>query len=216
MRTQPKISNEETRPATDCATKRAIIEAAQSRFLHYGFKKTTIDDIAFDAGVGKGTVYLYFDGKEDILLTIVREVKANITEQMRTIAASPLTTPEDKLRRMLLSAIISVYEASQTTAHGVELVGEMLQPRLMQCGRDAREAQFAIIAGVVEEGVRRGDFSLPPGADASQVARLLMMAMVSFFPPYMTPCHAEATCRGQMEARANAMLTFVMHGLSRR
>jgi AcrR family transcriptional regulator len=52
-----------------CETRQAILEAARSRFLHYGYKKTTIDEIAADAGVGKGTVYLYFGGKEDILLT---------------------------------------------------------------------------------------------------------------------------------------------------
>ncbi|WP_294940764.1 alpha-D-ribose 1-methylphosphonate 5-phosphate C-P-lyase PhnJ, partial [Tardiphaga sp.] len=60
--------------------RRAILEAARKRFLHYSYKKTTIDDIGQDAKVGKGTVYLYFDSKEDILLTIAQGVKRNATE----------------------------------------------------------------------------------------------------------------------------------------
>jgi AcrR family transcriptional regulator len=38
-----------------------ILEAAERRLWHYGIKKTTIDEIAADAGVGKGTVYFPCD-----------------------------------------------------------------------------------------------------------------------------------------------------------
>src|ERR1700753_3802678 len=98
----------------DCETKRAILDAARRRFLHYGYKKTTIDDIALDAGAGKGTVYLYFESQEDILFKIARDVKGNITEQMRCISGS-LATPEEKLRRMVLAKILSVHDAYTST-----------------------------------------------------------------------------------------------------
>ncbi len=52
-----------------------ILEAAKERLWHFGFKKTTIDEIAADAGVGKGTVYLHFNSKEDIALAIMSEFK---------------------------------------------------------------------------------------------------------------------------------------------
>lgn len=196
-----------------CETKRAILEAARSRFLHYGYKKTTIDEIAADAGVGKGTVYLYFNGKEDILTTIAVGVKRNITEQMRAIAGS-LATPEEKLRRMVTASILSVHEAASSFTHGMELVGEMIQPRLMACGQAEREAQFGLIAQVLEEGVRRGDFAL--GVPAPEAARLVTLAMVSFYPPYVSPCHNDTGCRFDLERRANGMLDFLMTGLRRR
>ncbi|GAB4461692.1 MAG: hypothetical protein OHK0029_27390 [Armatimonadaceae bacterium] len=197
-----------------CETRQAILEAARSRFMHYGYKKTTIDEIAADAGVGKGTVYLYFSGKEDILLTIAADVKRNITEQMRAIAHS-LASPDEKIRRMILSAILSVHDAASTTAHGVEIVDEMLRPKIMECGRDHKEAQFALLARVLEEGVRQGIFSIP-GDDYKQTARMLVLGMVSFYPPYMDPCHGQASCRRDLEARANRMLDFLFHGLLRR
>lgn len=196
-----------------CETKRVILEAARTRFLHYGFRKTTIDEIAADAGVGKGTVYLYFGGKEDILTTLAVDVKRNITAQMRAIADS-LATPEERIRRMILAAILSVHEAVHSFAHGVELVDEMLQPRLMQCGQAERETQFALMARVVEEGTRRGDFT--PPCTPEEAARYLFMAMVSFFPPYANPCYAASGCRFDLERRATAMLDLIFSGLRRR
>ena len=46
--------------------------------------------------------------------------------------------------------------------------------------------------------------------------RHLMLAMVSFLPPYMNPCHGKASCRHDLERRANAMLDFVFQGVRRR
>jgi len=198
-----------------CETRRAILKAAQVRFLHYGFKKTTIDEIAQDAGVGKGTVYLYFDGKEDILLTIIKSVKRNVTEQMSAIAASPLSSPEEKVRRMLLTSILLVHDACSTAAHGVELVDEQMLPNVIRCGDEEKSKQRELIAGVLREGVERGDFTVP-NDDTELAARHLMLAIVSFFPPTLGPCHSGVGCRGSLEASASQMLDLLMSGVRSR
>ena len=190
-------------------TRRAILEAARKRFLHYGFKKTTIDEIAADAGIGKGSVYLHFETKEALLLTLAREVKRNVTDQMQAIAAS-LASPEEKLRRMLLAAILSVHDVAQVTVHGTELVNELLSPRLMQCGQPEREAQLSLLTQVLTEG----DFELP--GTPAEAASHFLLAMVPFFPPYLNPCHASPSCRKGLEAQANAMLDFLLHGIRKR
>lgn len=190
-------------------TRRAILEAARKRFLHYGFKKTTIDEIAADAGIGKGTVYLYFDNKEELLLTLAREVKRNVTDQMRAITES-LASPEEKLRRMLLAAVLSVHDVAQVTVHGTELVNELLSPRLMECGQPERKAQLELLTQVLTEG----EFDLP--GTPADAASFFLLAMVPFFPPYLNPCHASPSCRRGLESQANAMLDFLLHGIRRR
>lgn len=195
-------------------TRLAILHAARQRFLHYGYKKTTIDEIAAAAGVGKGTVYLYFAGKEEILLTIVNEVKRNVTLQMRAIAAS-LAAPEEKLRQMILARILSVYDATNASAHGVEIVGEMLRPQLMACGREEHQAQLALMADVLREGFRQGKFTVPEN-DFHRAAEHLSIAFVSFFPPYASPCHSDLGCRASFESRASSLFEFLMQGLRRR
>lgn len=199
----------------DCETRRAILDAARKRFLHYSYKKTTIDEIAHDAKVGKGTVYLYFDSKEDILLTIAKGVKKNVTEQMEAIASS-LATPEEKLRRMVIANVLSVHDACMGAAHGIELVDETLQPKIARCSLNEQDAQLAIIARVLEEGVQRGEFTLP-GGDSQSAAWNFKMAFVSFFPPYIDACHhGDSRCRVSIETRVKAMFEFVLHGLRSR
>lgn len=51
-----------------------ILDAALSLFVEKGFRATKIADIANEAGVAKGTVYLYFKNKEDIFISMVREL----------------------------------------------------------------------------------------------------------------------------------------------
>jgi AcrR family transcriptional regulator len=200
----------------DCETRRAILEAARKRFLHYGYKKTTIDEIAADAGVGKGTVYLYFGSKDDVLTTIAAEVKRNVTEQMRAIAGSPMTSPEEKLRRMVLAGILAVHDAYTSTAHGIELLDASMELRLTNCGQCEREAQLGLLAGVLREGVRLGDFALP-GDDADAAARHLALAFAAFYPPYSRVCPSDdARCKVSMRSRVERMSEFVFAGIRRR
>ncbi|MBC8141862.1 MAG: TetR/AcrR family transcriptional regulator [Armatimonadetes bacterium] len=200
---------------SECEARRSILMAARTRFLHYGYKKTTIDEIACDAGVGKGSVYLHFSSKEDILLTIARDVKRSVTLQMQAIAAS-LAKPEEKLRRMVLAKIITVHDAVFSTTHGIDIVDDMMHPKVMECGRAEHEAQTVILAGVLREGEAKGDFSLR-GQDPVEVARLFSLAYMSFFPPYLTGCHAgNGHCQKRLEASVSQMTDFLLAGLSRR
>jgi AcrR family transcriptional regulator len=194
-------------------TREAILRAARQRFLHYGYKKTTIDEIAADAGIGKGTVYLYFCTKEEILLTIAREVKRNVTRQMEAHAAS-LATPEEKIRRMVIAMILAAHDATSGTPHGIELVDELFRPAILRCGQDERTRQRDLIATTLAEGTERGDFA--PIADTEQAALHLLLALTSFFPPYVQPCHEGMSCRVDLERRTQAMLDFLFAGLRRR
>ena len=184
-----------------------------SAFSTTALRKTTIDEIAADASIGKGTVYLYFETKEAILFTLAREVKRNVTDQMRAIAGC-LASPEEKLRRMLLASVLSVHDVAQVTVHGSELVNELLSPRLMECGQPERAAQLEILTATLEEGVQKGTFELP--CPPCQAAVQLFLAMVPFFPPYLNPCHATSSCRKGLEAQAGAMLDFLLHGIRHR
>jgi len=57
-----------------------IISVARQLFLSKGFQNTTIQDIAEEAGIGLGTLYLYAKGKEDLLVLVFRETLLQMTE----------------------------------------------------------------------------------------------------------------------------------------
>ena len=53
-----------------------ILEAASDLFAHYGYDKTTMEDIARAAGVSKGAIYLHFRGKEDLFDALIARESA--------------------------------------------------------------------------------------------------------------------------------------------
>src|SRR5258705_8544006 len=66
--------------------KESILTAATRLFDRFGFKKTSVDQIAKDAGVAKGTVYLAADTKEDLFYQAIhREVRAYTAELAKLI-----------------------------------------------------------------------------------------------------------------------------------
>src|SRR5215208_4969382 len=77
----------------------AILSAATSVFARNGYFNSKVADIASDAGVADGTVYLYFKSKEEILHSIFdRSVGDAITEAREQLLA--ITDPREKLRRI--------------------------------------------------------------------------------------------------------------------
>ena len=80
--------------------KQRILDAAFERFSHFGFLKTTVDEIARQAQVGKGTVYSYFASKEEILLSLVeREFTKEFDKIYKAIVQEESTI--GKFRKMI-------------------------------------------------------------------------------------------------------------------
>src|SRR3981081_2865783 len=55
-----------------------ILDAAQSLFLRYGVKRTALDDVVREAGIAKGTLYLYFDSKDALFAAIAERLCADV------------------------------------------------------------------------------------------------------------------------------------------
>ena len=77
--------------------RRRMIAAASELFLRLGYRKTAIDDVARTAGVAKGTVYLYFASKAELLLHAVMAEKAPFTDLFLDLMEDP--DPRRRLHR---------------------------------------------------------------------------------------------------------------------
>jgi len=67
-----------------------ILDAATTLLVRWGYRKTTVDDVAREAGVGKGTIYLHWKDKNDLFRAAIwREQQRYSEETMRRIAADP-------------------------------------------------------------------------------------------------------------------------------
>jgi AcrR family transcriptional regulator len=81
-----------------------ILGAAEALFVRHGYRKTSVSDIARQAGVAKGTVYLYFDNKPDLLLRVIAEEKRAWLNEMAAVLA-PEHEPADRLKEYIRLAI---------------------------------------------------------------------------------------------------------------
>ncbi len=78
----------------------AIIEAARSLFAKQGYEETSIAEIARAAGVGVGTVYLYFENKRQILVEVSVSVQASLAAAIQS--PELLTVPIQQIPRLLI------------------------------------------------------------------------------------------------------------------
>lgn len=74
-----------------------ILRAAVDVFAEFGYFNAKVSQIAKAAGVADGTIYLYFDGKEDLLITIFREHTRNYLRSLEQTLAN-VNRAEDRLR----------------------------------------------------------------------------------------------------------------------
>jgi len=138
-----------------------IIEAAVRVFARKGYYNSRVSDIAREAGIAAGTIYLYFRTKDDILVTLFRDKMAEFVGALRkAIAGEP--DAASKVRR-LVSLHFRMLEENPDLAEVVQV--ELRQGQKFFRGASSQEigAYFALIGSVLEEGVAEGRFrsSLP-------------------------------------------------------
>jgi TetR/AcrR family transcriptional regulator, fatty acid metabolism regulator protein len=131
-----------------------IIDAAVRVFARSGFYNSRVSDIAREAGIASGTIYLYFKTKDEILVTLFREKMAEWVAHVRKEIAG-VTDPVAKIRR-LVALHFAVLEANPALAEVVQV--ELRQGHKFFRGASAHEvsAYFDLIGSVLDEGVAAG------------------------------------------------------------
>ncbi|HEY7366419.1 MAG TPA: TetR/AcrR family transcriptional regulator [Methylomirabilota bacterium] len=150
-----------------------IIDAAIRVFARSGYYNSRVSDIAREAGIASGTIYLYFKTKDDILVTLFREKMAEWVAQVRRrIADEPDAVA--KIRR-LIALHFNVLEGDPHLAEVVQV--ELRQGQKFFRGASAHEvsAYFDLIGGVLHEGIAAGQFR--PDLPVKMATKMLFGAM---------------------------------------
>ena len=130
-----------------------LLSAARTVFSRKGFHDATIDDIAYEAGVAKGTVYLYFESKHEIYLAALRESVELLNEQMRAEAAVPGSASE-RLQR-LLTAKIAFFDKHRDFFQIFQTELGRVEKTMTEC-KDLYFEQARIVEKVLQDGIKEG------------------------------------------------------------
>lgn len=96
-RQQGTLAPPETDSFRGTSKRERILRAAVDVFAEHGYFNAKVAQIAKAAGVADGTIYLYFDGKEDLLLTIFREHTRNYLRSLEQHLAN-INRAEERMR----------------------------------------------------------------------------------------------------------------------
>jgi AcrR family transcriptional regulator len=184
-----------------------ILDAVDVLLARYGYRKMTMDDVARAVGIGKGTIYLHFPGKEELVLSHVDRIAGRVLAGLRQIAVLPAPAAE-RLRRMLVLRVVLRFES---VLHYSQNLGDLLssvRPALLA----RREGHFADEArafeAVLHEGARSGELECP---DPAATARALIQATNSLLPFNLSA--RELGRRDELEGQVRGIADLLVKGL---
>ena len=145
-----------------------ILLAAERIFARHGFFTARVSEIAKEAGVADGTIYLYFKSKDDLLISLFENRMIRVNDRLRAaIADQP---PVEQLRAFI-HTYLQLVSAEPTVA-------EVLTIELRQSSKFMKEydnPQFAdflrMLGGIIAEGQLRGE--LDPAVPSHIAARMI-------------------------------------------
>ena len=136
-----------------------ILDAALKVFAAKGYAAARMDDIAREAGVAKGTIYLYFENKEAVFKSLVREsigaTVATVTEHLKSYQGSTR-----ELLRFALGQMAALLVASDRVVLPKIIIGESGNfPELARFYRfEIIDKGLAAFSAVIAHGIERGEF----------------------------------------------------------
>jgi TetR/AcrR family acrAB operon transcriptional repressor len=153
MSSSPKLSK------TDVVTdfrRTQLLGAAREIFAKHGLSGTTVDGIAKRAGVAKGTVYLYYRCKEDILKQVLDEDLAELRDRTVPIITGPGTI-EDRLERFFHAALAFFDHKRDFFEHAHFEMTPDVRRKALQKLEQVYQAQLDAWRTALASAVRRGE-----------------------------------------------------------
>jgi len=152
------------------ARRRQILCSAEELLQHYGYTKTTVADIARQAGVGVGTVYLEFSSKDEIVAALAQHRHESVLEAMRQVAQSGGSFA-DRLVTMLDERVAHFERFVQQGQHGRDLVSCGC-PAVGRVHERYRTDEVALVAELLLHATEAGEFAV---SDPPRTARVILL-----------------------------------------
>lgn len=185
-----------------------ILDATDRLLARYGYKKMTMEDLAQEVGIGKGTIYLHFPSKEEVVLSHVDRIVERLKGELLKIAEADGGEPSERLRRMLVTRVMFRFDSVQHYTESLSDLLAALRPGLLARRRRHFEEEAEVLARVLREGRREGAFDF---RDARTAAGTLLTATNALLPYSLSA--RELGGRAELEAEATRVVDMLLKGL---
>lgn len=189
-----------------------LLDAALDLFVEKGFAATRSEEVAARAGVSKGTLYLYYPSKEELLKAVIRESISSEIAEGEDIVRGFEGSMADLVAHLMHEWWRRI---GQTKASGIckIIISEVRNfPEIAAFyNEEVIEPAEAMIARVIERGIERGEFRPLPARDVVKV----MMAPMLFMMLHQHSLGACAATCGRIEPLKliNVQIDLMLRGL---
>lgn len=189
------------------SVKDSILDATDRLLARFGYRKMTVEDIAAEAGIGKGTIYLHFSSKEEVVLSHIDRIVERLEDRLKEIAGSNATAAE-RLRLMLMTRVLFRFDSVQHYTQSLNDLLAVLRPRVLERRAQYFEAEAQIFAEVLTAGREAGEFSF---VESRVTAHALLQATNGLLPYSLSA--AELGERADVEQRVSDVADLMLRGV---
>jgi AcrR family transcriptional regulator len=189
-----------------------LLAAALDLFVERGYAATRLDDVAAQAGVSKGTLYLYFTNKEELFKAVVRENVVPILGEAESIVETHEGSSAELFREIILgwwerignTKLSGITKLMMAESSNFPEVAQFYHEEVISRGN-------AMIGHMLERGIKRGEFR---DIDVNQAMNVVCAPMIML----MMWKHSFSTCRVEPispDTYLNSFIDLFLHGVLR-
>jgi AcrR family transcriptional regulator len=189
-------------PRGDAGARRAVIlDAALRVFGQYGYRRASVDDIAREAGIAKGTIYLSFASKEEVFQALSQRLAQTMLAGAEAARHRPGTTA-GKLAAMHAAWFGTYAETISRSPHAAELLDA--KHRLSADLVTAAASQYKrLVRDVFTEAAAAGELDLGEAGLTAETAAELLIASARGL---QSSAHSPAACRRNLSTLTRVMV----------
>ncbi len=190
-----------------------LLDAALALFVEKGFAATRSEEVAARAGVSKGTLYLYFPSKEELLKAVIRHtLMADIARGAERLAQESGPTGE-LLVQLMTDWWVGVYESPSSAIFKLVMTEVRNFPDIGDFYlHEVIEPGHRLIGGLIQRGIDRGEFR-PVDIDAAVHSIVLPMVMLCLHKHSMGACGFADAHLAQPALFIRQHLDLILNGL---
>ena len=185
-----------------------IIHSARDLFSKFGFRKTTMDDIALSLRKGKSSIYYYFKGKEEIFEAVVESEAVELTDRLTEVLRQNSHDPEEQLRQYMTERLKSI----QQLANFYNVMKNDFLSHLEFIDRvreKYRNEEIHMLEVILKLGIRKGLYQIAN-------PRIAALALVTAMQGMESPLFLGSVKDIEIETRLEPILDIIFNGILKR